>query len=179
MDLRCRITFMHSDDAAYPRPQLVRRDWRSLDGEWRFTFDDERRFKHPSEIPEWPFTIRVPFPPESKTSGIGDRGFHKACWYQRAFDVRPENGRVILHFGAVDYTAHVWVNGLYVVSHEGGHTPFAADITSVLHAPGPQTLTVLAEDDPQDLTKPRGKQDWHREPHAIWYPRTTGIWQAV
>ncbi|MGZ5677456.1 MAG: glycoside hydrolase family 2 protein [Burkholderiales bacterium] len=171
---------MSIDDAAYPRPLLVRQDWLSLDGPWRFVFDDKRRFKQPSDIREWPLTIKVPFPPESKASGINDRGFHSAFWYERDFEARPaRDGRVILHFGAVDYAAQVWVNGRLITRHEGGHTPFSADVTDVLNSNGRQTVTVAVEDDPHDLTKPRGKQDWQLEPHAIWYPRTSGIWQTV
>ena len=127
-----------------------------------------------------PLRIEVPYPIESKASGIGDRGFHKACWYQRDFDVEATaDTRVILHFGAIDYFAKVWVNGHFVASHEGGHTPFNADITDALNASGPQVVTVYVEDDPHELNKPRGKQDWQLEPHSIWYPRTTGIWQTV
>ena len=171
---------MRLDDAAYPRPLLVRNDWQSLNGTWRFLFDDERRYKQPEQISTWPLQIQVPFPPESKASGIADRGFHAVCWYERDFDCgRIGSGRVILHFGAVDYAAKVWVNGRYVVRHEGGHTPFSADITFALKTTAKQTVTVCVEDDPEDLTKPRGKQDWQLEPHAIWYPRTTGIWQTV
>jgi beta-galactosidase/beta-glucuronidase len=96
-------------------------------------YDEDRRFKQPSDIPGWPLTIEVPFPPESKASGIGDRGFHRMCWYQRDFHFERDAGRTILHFGAVDYSARVWVNGRAVASHEGGHTPFSADITSVLN----------------------------------------------
>jgi hypothetical protein len=79
--------------------------------------------------------------------------------------------------GAVDYSARVWVNGKLAATHEGGHTPFFADITDMLRRR--QAGVVRAEDDPHDLTKPRGKQDWQLEPHSIWYPRTTGIWQTV
>jgi len=164
---------------AYPRPQLERAHWLCLDGSWRFAFDSERRYSDPSQIDQWPLTIKVPFPPESEASGIADTSFHTACWYERDFDLPQAGGRVILHFGAVDYVARVWVNGRYITSHEGGHTPFHADITSVLVASGPQRVTVFVEDDPHDLAKPRGKQDWQIEPHAIWYPRTTGIWQTV
>ena len=168
------------DDEAYPRPQLRRTHWQSLDGPWRFAFDDEKRCSHPREIEQWPMQIVVPYPIESKASGLGDRGFHKACWYQRDFDVQATGtSRVILHFGAVDYFAKVWVNGQYVTSHEGGHTPFQCDITDVLNPSGPQVVTVYVEDDPHELNKPRGKQDWQLEPHSIWYPRTTGIWQTV
>lgn len=166
-------------DTAYPRPQLVREQWQSLNGSWRFTFDDCCNFIHPTDPIPWSHEIRVPFPPESQTSGIGDLGFHPVCWYEREFEVEPGAERVLLHFGAVDYSARVWVNGFLVCEHEGGHTPFTADITQALKESGTQLLTVRVEDDPHDLAKPRGKQDWQLEPHSIWYPRTTGIWQTV
>src|SRR4029078_4568591 len=164
---------------AYPRPQLERPQWMCLNGPWRFVFDDERRYSHPSDIAAWPLSIEVPFPPESRGSGIGDRAFHFTCWYERDFDVSAEGRRVLLHFGAVDYYARVWVNGRLVATHEGGHTPFWADITSALRHASPQVVTVMAYDDPLELTKPRGKQDWQLNPHGVWYPRTTGIWQTV
>jgi beta-galactosidase/beta-glucuronidase len=166
-------------DPAHPHPQLQRPRWTSLNGTWRFLYDDDRRLHHPDEIAHWPAAIEVPFPPESAASGIGDTGFHPCCWYQRAFEMAPNDGRTLIHFGAVDYACKVWVNGHFAVGHEGGHTPFSADITAMLDPSGKQTVTVMAFDDPHDLTKPRGKQDWQREPHAIWYPRTTGIWQTV
>lgn len=176
-------------DFAYPRPQLQRDHWQSLNGAWQFAFDDEKKYKFPNEAHHadnfntdainWNATIEVPFPPESKASGIGDRGFHSICWYQRTFDIQPEGGRIILHFGAVDYNARVWVNNHLVATHEGGHTPFNADITAALNPSGQQKVTVYAEDDPHDISKPRGKQDWQLHPHSIWYPRTTGIWQSV
>ncbi len=87
--------------------------------------------------------------------------------------------RLIVRFGAVDYAASVWINDRPAGGHEGGYTPFGVDATPFLRGAGPQTLVVRAEDDPHDLAKPRGKQDWQAEPHAIWYPRTTGIWQTV
>lgn len=164
---------------AYPRPQMQRSSWTSLNGTWRFCYDDAREFALPSEIKSWPLEITVPFAPESKASGISDRGFHPLCWYQRDFECFPSSGRVILRFGAVDYAARVWINGCLAVTHEGGHTPFWADITDMLEPSGKQTVTVQVEDDPHELAKPRGKQDWQLEPHAIWYPRTTGIWQTV
>lgn len=163
----------------HPRPQLQRAGWICLNGPWRFAFDPEQRHSNPADVTDWPLQIQVPYPPESSASGIGDRGFHRACWYQREVEVMPGSDRVILHFGAVDHAARVWVNGLLMATHEGGHTPFCADITDVLDASGRQTITVRAHDDPADLEKPRGKQDWQLEPHAIWYPRTTGIWQTV
>jgi beta-galactosidase/beta-glucuronidase len=169
-------------EATHPRP-LLRRPWTDLSGEWGFAFDDADRGRAEGWVDDpaaFPRTITVPFPPESSSSGIGDQGFHPVVWYRREFDCRPGSGtRVLLNFGAVDYRAAVWVNGQHVVDHEGGHTPFAADITAVLRADGPQTVVVRAEDLPHDLAQPRGKQDWQLAPHAIWYPRTTGIWQPV
>jgi len=163
----------------YPRPQLQRADWTCLNGPWRFCFDDTRSFARPSDIEVWPLSIEVPFAPESQASGIGDPGFHTACWYERDFELTPHTGRTILRFGAVDYAARVWVNGRLAATHEGGHTPFSADISALLDASGKQVVTVQVDDDPHELTKPRGKQDWQLEPHSIWYPRTTGIWQTV
>ena len=86
---------------------------------------------------------------------------------------------MLLHFGAVDYFARVWVNGHPLAEHEGGHTPFTVDITRALQEGTSQRVTVQVLDDPDDLEMPRGKQDWKLEPHGIWYPRTTGIWQTV
>jgi beta-galactosidase/beta-glucuronidase len=163
----------------YPRPQLQRAQWTCLNGPWRFRFDDEASLANPSEVGEWPLQITVPYPPEARASGIGDRGFHKCCWYERDFECKPGKDRVVLRFGAVDYAAKVWVNGKLAVTHEGGHTPFWADITDMLRPDGHQVVTVRADDDPHELTKPRGKQDWQLEPHSIWYPRTSGIWQTV
>ena len=80
----------------------------------------------------------------------------------------------------MDYRAHVWVNGQLVATHEGGQTPFSADITAALVTNREeQVLVVRAEDQPRDLAQPRGKQDWRNKPHIIWYNRTSGIWQPV
>jgi beta-galactosidase/beta-glucuronidase len=164
----------------HPRPQRRRPRWTSLDGLWDFSLDPLGRRQTPDDV-VWNATIRVPFAPETPASGVGETGFFTACWYRRTFDapsLAPDE-RLLLHFGAVDYAATVWVNGALAARHEGGYTPFHADITPFLVEHGPQTVIVRAEDDPHDLAKPRGKQDWQREPHAIWYPRTTGIWQTV
>ena len=166
----------------YPRPQLVREHWTSLNGPWDFSIDHDGRWAVAADVP-FDRTIQVPFSPETRASGVADTGLHKACWYRRtihvADDRRRPGGRVLLHFGAVDYTATVWVNGRLAVTHEGGYTPFCADITTLLDADGTGTIVVHAVDDPHDLAKPRGKQDWLLDPHSIWYPRTSGIWQTV
>jgi beta-galactosidase/beta-glucuronidase len=165
---------------AYPRPQLQREFWQSLNGEWQFSCEPRAGCAAPAAV-EWNATILVPFSPETKASGIGNTGFYSVVWYRRSFDA-PElkpGERLVLHFGAVDYAATVWVNGQMVCAHAGGYTPFHAEITCALQPGGPQEIVVRAEDDPHDLAKPRGKQDWKLEPHSIWYPRTTGIWQTV
>src|SRR4051794_26692834 len=106
---------------------------------------------------------------------------YRACWYRRTFaaPALAAGGRLWLRFGAVDHHATVWVNGERVAEHEGGYTPFGADVTDALRPAGEQEVVVRAFDDPLDLEKPRGKQDWRPEPHIVWYPRTTGIWQTV
>ncbi|MDQ1583749.1 MAG: hypothetical protein QOF36_1803 [Microbacteriaceae bacterium] len=176
-------------DGTYPRPQLVRAEWADLSGEWHFAYDDDdqglglRWF----ESPAFDRTIRVPFPPESEASGIGDPSFHPVVWYHRTFDQAQLSSagfdpagdlRLQLHFGAVDYRCQVWVNGQRAGEHEGGQSPFTIDITGLLRS-GEQSIVVRAEDDPADVALPRGKQDWRLHPHSIWYHRTTGIWQPV
>lgn len=171
----------------HPNPQLARPGWHDLTGEWQFAFDpdDLGRDQH-WEGGTGPFdrAITVPFPPEASASQIDDPGPHRVVWYRREVDLSTVNlqpdQRLLLRFGAVDYCADVWVNGIHVVFHEGGHTPFHADITPVL-GDGATTVVIVvrAEDDPEDLGQPRGKQDWQTPSHAIWYRRTTGIWQPV
>jgi hypothetical protein len=174
--LKYRMNALHG----YPRPQLERAEWFDLNGEWDFALDPDAAWKTPDQ-PAWDACIVVPFSPETKASGIHNTGFYRACWYRRRFDAPKmvPGERLILHFCAVDHRATVWVNGRLAVEHEGGYTPFCADITEHVAAEGPQTVVVLAYDDPADLSKPRGKQDWQLHPHSIWYPRTTGIWQSV
>ena len=174
-----------SQETIHPRPQLVRERWQDLCGPWQFAFDDADRGLvegwHAAEAAPFDREIVVPFPPESRLSGVHDPGYHPVVWYRRSFTV-PEvaAGHLLLHFGAVDYRASVWVNGCYVGGHEGGHTPFTLDITaSVLPDAQKQVVVIRAEDQPADVSQPRGKQDWQPEPHAIWYHRTTGIWQPV
>jgi Glycosyl hydrolases family 2, TIM barrel domain/Glycosyl hydrolases family 2, sugar binding domain len=167
-------------DASYPRPLMQRSSWTSLDGSWDFALDPGNEWSEPSHV-EWDRRILVPFAPETPASGVEAKGLFNACWYRRQFHCeRPQDDRVVvLHFGAVDYEARVWLNGAAVGHHEGGYTPFEIDVTPCLDDSGTQELVVQAIDDPHDLAKPRGKQDWQPEPHMIWYPRTTGIWQTV
>jgi beta-galactosidase/beta-glucuronidase len=174
----------------YPRPQFRREDWTNLNGEWSFAFDDsdsgladgwQNTDAATLMSNDSPFErkITVPYCYQSKLSGIGETTFHDVVWYARTFDYAPTGDeRLLLHFGAVDYRATVWVNGEQIASHEGGHTPFSADVTDALTG-GENVLVVRAEDPSRDMTIPRGKQYWQEESEGIFYTRTTGIWQTV
>jgi beta-galactosidase/beta-glucuronidase len=164
----------------HPRPQLERDEWYPLDGPWEFAIDREGRWEAPSQV-EWSGTISVPFAPETEASGIGDSGYFHACWYRRHLDpiVLPNGCRCLLHFEAADWKTSVFVGGTRASEHEGGYTPFTVDLTPFVAGQEGLEVVVRVEDDPLDLCKPRGKQDWKLTPHSIWYPRTTGIWQTV
>jgi len=166
----------------YPRPQFVREQWLNLNGEWEFAFDDERRGERErwQERGSFPLRIQVPFCYQSNLSGIGDTAFHEVVWYRKSVTLPADfaGKRILLHFGAVDYLAKVWVNGQLAVVHEGGHTPFSVEITDLLLA-GENQIVVRAEDFPRDVTLPRGKQYWEERSASIWYTNTTGIWQTV
>ena len=158
----------------------MRRPWRSLDGEWEFSKGRDQQFAQHDRV-HYETKIQVPFSPETQASGVADTDFYNTVWYRRTWEQPPlaPGQRLMLHFEAVDWRATVWVNGKRVRTHEGGYTPFQADITAELVPGTTQQVIVRAQDDPADLAKPRGKQDWMREAHSIWYPRTTGIWQSV
>ncbi|WP_172369990.1 glycoside hydrolase family 2 protein [Sporosarcina jiandibaonis] len=166
----------------YPRPQFQRNEWLNLNGEWNFAFDDNEiglKEKWYNSFPKQT-KINVPFAYQAEHSGIGDPTFHDVVWYQRNFTI-PSNWKeeeLLLNFGAVDYRAWVYVNGEMVTFHEGGNTPFSANITHVLKE-GDNNLVVRVEDPSEDATIPRGKQYWHEQSASIFYTRTTGIWQTV
>ena len=185
------MTAASAQDGTYPRPQLVRCAHVALDRLVGFAHDDDdrgraERWQLRAEV--FDRQIQLPFAPESAASGIGETGYHPVVWYRipltpadlQTAGLGSQGHRLILHFGAVDYTADVWVDGVHVAHHEGGQTAFSADITDALVPDAEEHVVVVrAEDDPLDVTLPRGKQDWHPEPHAIWYHRTTGIWRTV
>lgn len=167
----------------YPRPQLVRRKWMNLNGRWRFAYDDmdhgikEKWYQDKTRYDQM---IEVPFVYQSGLSGIGEREFHDIVWYQRDFEVeRTESQRVLLHFGAVDYEADIYINAQHVCHHVGGHTSFEADITDHLLPGGRQTVSVRVWDPGKDESIPGGKQFWEEKPRGIWYTGSTGIWQTV
>ena len=160
----------------YPRPQLVREDWLNLNGEWGFALTD-REAGRPASFDR---QIRVPFPPESQLSNVQQRVTpDQRMWYRRTFD-RPADWRgrrVLLHFGAVDWEATVWVNGQQVGSHRGGYDAFCFDITDALTDAGTQELVVSAWDPTDAGGQPVGKQ--RNKPRGIRYTPTSGIWQTV
>lgn len=166
----------------YPRPQFQRSSWMTLNGEWDFEFDDQDVGKAQRwyEQPDFSQKINVPFAYQSELSGIGNTDMHDIVWYKKtvAFPATFAGKRLILHFGAVDYLAWVWVNGEMVKFHEGGHTPFAVDITDAVRD-DENVIVVKAQDFNREVTLPRGKQFWEEKPRGIWYTQTTGIWQSV
>ena len=156
----------------HPRPQLVRERWASLNGEWEFERDpgDTGWERGLVGVP-LSARILVPFAPESTLSGIGDTDFHEAVWYRRTIDAPgdwPTDERILLHFQAVDHDATVWVNGVEVVRHRGGFTPFSADITDALGPARSGVLTVRARDHRHGV-QARGKQaTWFENTHAFF-----------
>ena len=170
----------------YPRPDLQRSEWQTLNGAWQFEFDDAnsgmKNGWYKSSAQKFSRQITVPFAFQTKLSGINDPSYHDVVWYRRELNIpanfRAANKRVMLNFGAVDYEAIVWVNGERIGEHRGGNTPFACDVTDYLQANN-NTVVVRVFDPSTDRTIPRGKQFWEPKSAAIWYTRTTGIWQPV
>ncbi len=166
----------------HPFPQFVRKDWMNLNGTWDFEFDFsvsglERGFEKRTDFQE---QILVPFCPESDLSGIGYKDFIPAVWYHRTFSISEgqKEGRILLHFGAVDYDCRVFVNGKEAGRHKGGYVSFSFDITE-LSVAGENHLTVYAQDDTRSPMQPIGKQSDRYASHDCSYTRTTGIWQTV
>lgn len=155
----------------HPRPDFERDNWLCLNGLWEFSIDE----------PVFDRRILVPFACETALSGVQETGFHKKVFYRRRVEIPASMRglRLLLHFGAVDYACRVMVNGRLVATHQGGQTPFQADVTDEAAGADSFELRVDVEDDPQDLEAPRGKQFWEERQRSIFYDRTTGIWQTV
>lgn len=171
----------------HPYPQFQRQKWMNLNGEWAFAFDFgesgmERGMYRadPEALASFDRRIQVPFCPESSLSGIGYVDFIRAAWYRRSVTLQRSQlqGRVLLHFGAVDYESRVFVNGQEAGMHRGGYSSFCFDITGLVYE-GENVLTVYVRDDVRSGLQPKGKQAGTYFSRRCDYTRTTGIWQTV
>ncbi|MBQ0110324.1 MAG: beta-galactosidase [Oscillospiraceae bacterium] len=167
----------------HPRPQFERQNWQNLNGRWDFEFDNQNSaidrglYKNDAVLSQ---KITVPFCPESKLSGLAHTDFINGCVYRREFDIPAEwlDGATVLHFGACDYIATVFVNEQEVGRHIGGYVSFEFDISDYVKE-GKNTLSVVVKDDTRDEMIPSGKQCFKYESFGCHYTRTTGIWQTV
>ena len=158
----------------YPRPNMVRRNWQNLNGQWDYAILPKEQ-----KPADWQGKILVPFPVESYLSGVQKTvGKDSVIWYKRSFMVNKgaAHNKVLLHFGAIDWQADVYLNGKKIAAHEGGYTSFTVDATSYLIG-GREELTVRVWDPTDDGKQARGKQI--KNPKGIYYTPVTGIWQTV
>jgi hypothetical protein len=161
----------------YPRPQMTRPDWQNLNGSWQYAIAPRDREPASEDFRR---TILVPFPVESVLSGVRAAVTpDEYLWYRRTFAApqHPPGGRVLLHFGAVDWETVVSVNGHQIGTHRGGYDPFTLDITDGLRPAGDQEIVVRVWDPSDKGPQPRGKQVLN--PRSIWYTAVTGMWQTV
>ncbi len=160
----------------YPRPMLERSQWLNLNGLWDYAI-----LPKGNAIPgSFDGKILVPFAVESSLSGIQKNvGEDNELWYRRTFTIPSawKGNHVLLNFGAVDWKADIWINGIQIGTHQGGYTPFSFDITPWLVSGNPQELVVRVWDPTDHSYQPRGKQV--SRPGGIWYTAVTGIWQTV
>lgn len=174
MNKICNIT--------HPNPIFRRSNWISLDGMWKFCFDDNDVGRNESWFlnPNFDQTIEVPYAYQSPRSTVEDKTYHPILWYSKTFmlydSIQP--GAVHLCFGAVDYRTEVWVNGVFLGAHTGGYTPFRFPIHSLIKQKEANTITVRVEDF-SDPGQPRGKQYWKDSNEMCWYQPSSGIWQPV
>ncbi|RYG53315.1 MAG: beta-galactosidase, partial [Chitinophagaceae bacterium] len=160
----------------YPRPQLERKVWASLNGLWSYSITQ----KDAQSNTTWMGKILVPFAVESSLSGVGKTvGKDSILWYTRKFSLNKEmkGKNILLHFQAVDWRTKVFINGKAAGEHEGGFDPFSFDITPHLKKSGDQEITISVWDPTDEGPQPRGKQVV--KPEGIWYTPVTGIWQTV
>ena len=167
----------------YPRPDRVRENWLCLNGQWDFAFDEngvgiDEGWMYKSAFD---LKITVPYVYQCQLSGLGDQRHSDYVWYTRTFKVPAEfaGQRVLLHFGAVDYKAKVWLNGHFIGEHEGGYTPFHFDITHLTKDRDVEYQLTVCCEDTLSTEYPRGKQSYRPEPFECWYTPSSGIWQPV
>lgn len=164
----------------YPRPQFVRDSWLSLNGKWKFVFDDENVGEEKQFFYKFPNfnEILVPFTYETKMSGINDETVHENIWYSNDININVEKDKnIILHFEGSDFVTKLWINGNYVVMNIGGYHRFSFDITKFI-VDGKNNFTIKVEDSLSKV-QPRGKQRYKKESFKCWYIQTTGIWKTI
>lgn len=167
------------EKASFPRPDFIRENYLSLNGLWEFGFDDGGEIRSAVRLgksPELGLEITVPFPYQSPASGIGSDEKHPYVVYKKRFFAVPGCG-ALLHFGAVDHDAEVWLNGVYLGSHSGGYTPFCFEVGDLLKAEDNELIVCVTDEFRRDTV--RGKQIWEGEPRGCHYTAVTGIWQEV
>ena len=188
--LACGLVSLHTELATaqtprqeYPRPQFERNVWQNLNGQWTFTFD----FGKTGQDRNYPNSkgfdgkIIVPFCAESKLSGVAYTDFINSMWYQRSITVPADwkGQNILLHFGAVDYEATIFIDGQQVCKHYGSSSSFAVDITRYVKPGVPANLVIRVNDDLRSGKQPGGKQSTLFHSYGCSYTRTTGIWQTV
>ena len=165
--------------ADYPRPQLVRKNYEILNGQWDFVFDDKNEGLASSWNKNFPAEkkIIVPFSYETPASGIGDEARHDVVWYRRSFNAKKSDKKTFVHFEGCDFITDVWINGEHSGRHVGGYARFSFEVSRFLKD-GNNEIVVRAEDS-FSVAQPRGKQRWKNENFGCWYVQTTGIWKTV
>lgn len=167
----------------YPRPQFERSEWINLNGQWSYTFDFSRSGMDRELFRSEGFDgqITVPFAPQSELSGVGFTDFIPEMWYQRRLEIPADwdGKRILLHFGAVDYIASIYIDGRIAGRHWGGSSSFTVDITRLVSAGKTHNLVIRVEDDERSGEYAKGKQCGRFASFGCEYTRTTGIWQTV
>ena len=160
----------------YPRPILVRKDWKNLNGLWDYTITGKGENKPKNYDGE----ILVPFAIESSLSGVKKRiSKEQELWYHKNFQIprKWKKKEIILHFGAVDWESELWINDKKVGIHRGGYDPFSFNISPYLKKGKNQKIELRVWDPTDEGFQPRGKQV--KNPRGIWYSPVSGIWQTV
>lgn len=163
----------------YPNPQKIRKDWIDLNGKWLFKLDkvESVNINEPLKKEDFDLEITVPYSYMFKNSGVDIQEYFPVVWYYREFQLnKQENKSYILNFEAIDYKCDIWINDVFVQTHQGGHVPFEIDVTNQVSTNNKITIRV---EDNNDTNQPLGKQSWKDENFLCWYTRTIGIWQNV